>query len=222
MIFETAQGPLFSEATGQGQPLILLHGNGETHAIFDKAVPLLAERFRVYAIDSRGHGQSFPVSEYHYQDMMEDLRQFIAGLGLEKPVICGFSDGGIVALLLASQHPEVPGRIIACGANTRPDGVKKLLLTVFRILGRLKPSPLLTLMLTEPHITPEQLGRIACPTLIAAGSKDLIRREHTEALAAAIPGARLRILPGEGHGSYIIGSEKIASLILDFASEQPG
>ena len=122
MEFQTAQGSLYYEVTGQGRPLILLHGNGEDHSIFDKAVPLLSQHFQVFAIDTRGHGQSFPVQEYHYQDMTEDIRQFIHGLLLEKPVICGFSDGGILALLLASQQPEMLGGIVACGINTKPHG----------------------------------------------------------------------------------------------------
>ena len=92
---------LHYEKSGEGRPLILLHGNGETHAIFDKALPLLAARFTVYAIDSRGHGESEGADAYHYADMKEDVRCFIQELKLEKPVLYGFSDGGIIGLLLA-------------------------------------------------------------------------------------------------------------------------
>ena len=52
----TGSVTLHYEQSGSGRPLILLHGNGESSAIFDAAIPLLAERFTVYAIDSRGHG----------------------------------------------------------------------------------------------------------------------------------------------------------------------
>lgn len=218
MEFQTAQGSLHYEATGEGKPLILLHGNGENHHIFDKAVPLLAARFRVYAIDSRGHGKSFPVKEYHYQDMAEDIRQFITGLSLEKPVICGFSDGGILALLLASQQPDLLGGAVACGVNTRPDGLKTGWLWLFRAMYLFNRSPLFKLMLTEPDIPPQQLAAIRCPVLITGGSKDLIQQKHLEAIAAQIPGAQLRILPGEDHGSYIIGSETIAEIVLAFCS----
>lgn len=217
MEFQTAQGPLYYEVTGQGKPLILLHGNGEDHSIFDKALPLLAQQFQVFSIDSRGHGQSFPVTEYHYQDMAGDIRQFIAGLSLEKPVICGFSDGGILGLLLGSQFPDLLGGVVACGVNTRPEGIKSGWLALFRLMYFFNRSPLFRLMLTEPHITPEQLSAIRCPVLITGGSKDLISRKHLQEAAAQIPGANLRILPGEGHGSYIIGSEKVAEIVLDFA-----
>ncbi|MBR4068174.1 MAG: alpha/beta hydrolase [Clostridia bacterium] len=216
MELNTPNGILYYEESGSGQPLILLHGNGEDHHIFDAAVPLLADRFRVIAVDSRGHGQSFPVSEYHYRDMAEDIHLLIDILGLEKPLICGFSDGGILALLLAVQYPELLGGIIACGVNTKPQGLKPFWLTVFRVIYFFDRSPLFRLMLTEPDITAEQLGRIRCPVLITGGSRDMISRRHLEEIASRIPGAQLQILPGEGHGSYIVDSSKIAGLILDF------
>jgi len=221
MEFQTANGALYYEVTGQGQPLLLIHGNGEDHSIFDKAVPLLKDHFRVYALDSRGHGQSFPVNEYHYQDMADDIRRFIAELALEKPVLCGFSDGGILGLMLASQFPDLLGSVIACGVNTRPKGIKPFWLMLFRMMYRFNRSPLFKLMLTEPNITPDQLSRITCPVLVTGGSRDMISRKHLEEVANQIPGARLRILSGEGHGSYIIGSEKIAQIVLDFACGMP-
>ena len=74
---------LYYEVTGSGAPLVMVHGNGETHEIFDRAVPLLAEHFTCYLLDSRGHGLSQKVEEYHYEDMAEDVFQFIQALGLE-------------------------------------------------------------------------------------------------------------------------------------------
>ncbi len=216
MEYQTTQGSLYYEVTGEGQPLLLLHGNGEDHHIFDKAVPMLTSRFRVYAIDSRGHGRSFPVSEYHYQDMAEDIRQLIIGLGLEKPVICGFSDGGIIALLLASQDPDLLGGVIACGVNIRPEGIRPFWLMLFRIVYFFNRSPLFRLMLTEPDIPPEQLGGIICPVLITGGRRDVISPKHLKGIAAQIPSAQLRILPGEDHGSYVINSPRIGEIILEF------
>ena len=57
---------LFYEKQGTGKPLILLHGNEEDHRIFDEAIELLKKHYTVYAVDSRGHGQSDKVLEYHY------------------------------------------------------------------------------------------------------------------------------------------------------------
>lgn len=216
MELQTPQGILYYQVSGQGQPLLLIHGNGEDHRIFDAAIPLLSSHFRVYALDSRGHGQSFSVSEYHYSDMAEDIRCFIEMLGLEKPLLCGFSDGGILGLLLASRYPTLLGGVVACGVNTRPEGIKAGWLLLFRVMYLFNRTPLFRLMLTEPDITPEQLKRIICPVLITGGSRDMISREHLEKTAAAIPGAKLEILPGETHSSYIVGSEKFARLVLTF------
>lgn len=215
MELNTGSVTLHYEQAGSGRPLILLHGNGESSAIFDAAIPLLAERFTVYAIDSRGHGQSSPVSEYHYADMAQDVADFIRLLGLEKPVVYGFSDGGILALLLAIHHPDMVGGIIASGVNVRPDGLKWRWLTLFRLMNLFKPDPLLRLMLTEPDIADGELHSIRCPAVITAGSRDMLRQRHMRRIAEAIPDGRYVLLPGEDHGSYIVHSKKIAQIILE-------
>lgn len=199
--------------TGQGNPLILVHGNGEEHSIFDESVQLLKEHFTCYCLDSRGHGESSPVEEYHYQDMADDVDAFIHALGLKEVTFCGFSDGGIIGLLLAQKNKEIKN-LIVCGANTDPLGVKGSVLTVMRILYALKKDPKVFLMLSEPDISEEQLASIQAKTLVVAGQKDLIRLEHTRKIAAAIPGSTSRIVRGEGHGSYIVHSDKLGKLIL--------
>lgn len=215
MTLTTPSVTLHYEQAGSGRPLILLHGNGESCAIFDKAMPLLAERFTVYAIDSRGHGESSPVSEYHYADMAQDIADFIRLMRLERPIIYGFSDGGILALLLAIRSPELIGGVIASGVNTRPNGLKRRWLWLFRLINLLKPDPLMRLMLTEPDITDDELRSIRCPAVITAGSRDMLRQSHMRRIAVAIPGGQYRLLKGEGHGSYIVHSEKIAHIILE-------
>lgn len=207
---------LYYEVAGSGAPLVMVHGNGETHAIFDKALPLLAEHFTCYLLDSRGHGQSQPVTEYHYADMAEDVFQFIQALHLEHVTYYGFSDGGIIGLLLAGKHPKLLEKMIISGANTRPDAVSKRIVRLFKVINFLHKNPLFELMLTEPHITKEQLQAIETLTLVLAGSKDLVLEEDTRFIAGSIPHATLRILPGESHTSYIVHKEKIAELILDY------
>lgn len=207
---------LYYEVAGSGAPLVMVHGNGETHAIFDKALPLLAEHFTCYLLDSRGHGQSQPVTEYHYADMAEDVFQFIQALGLEHVTYYGFSDGGIIGLLLASKHPGLLEKMIISGANTRPDAVSKRIVRLFKVINFFHRKPLFELMLTEPHISREQLEAIETPTLVLAGSKDLVVEEDTRFIAECIPNATLRILPGESHTSYIVHKERIAQLILDY------
>lgn len=208
---------LYYDVVGTGSPLILIHGNGESHEIFDEAVKLLSKHFTCYLLDSRGHGQSQKVSEYHYADMAEDVYQFIQTLSLQNITFYGFSDGGIIGLLLASRYPELFDRMIISGANTSPAAISGWVEETFPNWRQImKKSALFKLMMTEPDITREQLASIKSPTLVLAGSEDVIDETDTRFIAETIPGAALRILPGEDHDSYIVGSTKVAELILEF------
>lgn len=195
--------------------LILLHGNGEDHHILDEAVELLRKKYCVYAIDTRGHGQSSPITEFHYDDFMEDLYQFIMELGLKTPIVYGFSDGGIIGLLLAAKYPQLLSALVVSGANTRPQGLKKGWLRWFRLTYFFKRKPLYKLMLEEPDITQQMLQKIQVPTFITAGSNDLIRDEETQKIHQNIKGSTLKIFEGEDHGSYIVHNEKIGSYLLE-------
>ena len=76
------------------------------------------------------------------------------------------------------------------------------------------------LMLRKPHISAEQLRAIEPPTLVPAGSKDLVVESDTRFIAENIPHATLKILPGEGHASYIVHKTKVAELILEFCPQE--
>ena len=205
---------LYYEVTGNGSPLVMVHGNGEDHTIFNEAVEVLKDRFTVYTVDSRDHGQSTKVSELHYSDMADDLLVFMNDLDLRDVTFYGFSDGGILGLLLAQKTDRV-SRLIVSGANLTPDGVKSGLRLFIRIMYFFTKDSKLRMMLNEPHITAQSLSEIRIPTTVIAGEKDLIRKSETEAIAAAIPGSKLRIIKGEGHGSYIVHKTRIAELILE-------
>ena len=216
-MFITVNGiDIYYEKTGEGRPLLMVHGNGEDHTIFDKAVQLLKEKYTCYLVDSRCHGKSGSSEELHYQDMADDMIKLMEQLDLNDVIFYGFSDGGIIGLLAAADCPRIT-TLITSGANLTPDGVKGSLELLIRVLNRLKKDPKLSLMLNEPHISDELLGRIKAKTLVLAGSRDLVLEKETRHIAAAIPGAVLHILDGEGHGSYIVHKEKVARLIMDFA-----
>ena len=206
---------LYYEKTGEGRPLILVHGNGEDHTIFNEAAAVLGRDFTVYAVDSRCHGQSTDTPTLHYRDMAADMLSFMEALDLRDVVFYGFSDGGIIGLMAAAQTDRIT-TLITSGANLNPTGVKLWLQLLVRGIYALNKDKKYSLMFNEPQIADETLRAIRARTLVLAGSKDLVREEETRHIAAMIPGAELRILPGEGHGSYIVHKEKIAQLISDF------
>lgn len=207
---------LFYEKTGTGNPLLLLHGNGEDHTIFDALVPLLEQTHTVYAIDSRGHGASNPTDEYSYPGMAEDIAQLITSLEIESPILYGFSDGGIVGLLLALYYPGLIGRLIISGANLNPHGMKRTFLHKIKQHYKKSGSLLDRMMLEEPDIDPAMLSKITIPVLVLAGEHDIIKLTHTKLIAKELSNAQLKIIPNEDHGSYIIHSDKLYPYIQDF------
>lgn len=204
---------IFYEVRGSGAPLLMLHGNGETHAIFDEAANLLARYYSVYTPDTRGHGASSAVSEYHYQDMASDAIALIQALGLARPILYGFSDGGITALLVAQQRPDLVSCVIASGANACPEGLTEDFFAEIRAAEERQHDPLLTLMLTEPHMDERALAAIGVPVFLLAGEYDVVRRKHSEWLSRVM-NCPLKVLKGQNHDSYVTHSTMIANEIL--------
>ena len=206
---------LYYEKSGpeNARPLILLHGNGEDHTIFDRALPELEKRFCCYAADSRCHGRSGE-GPLHYSDMAADMLAFMEALDLRDVIFYGFSDGGIVGLLAASMTERVT-TLITSGANLSPNGVKLPLRLLIGAMNLVKPDPKLALMLHEPWISDDILRKITAHTIVLARSKDVFPEKETRHIAETVPDAELYILKGESHGSYIIHSEKIAKLIIE-------
>ena len=205
---------MYYEVHGSGRPLIMVHGNSEDHNIFYDSRVLLSRHFTVYTVDSRGHGHSTRVEELHYSDMAEDMIAFMDQLDLRDVVFYGFSDGGIIGLLAAMKCDRI-GMLITSGANLTPAGV----IAPFRLIAKaayaVTKDPKMKLMITEPDITSEELAQIRVPAVIMAGEKDLIPGKETAKIAMSIPGAKMRIIPGEGHGSYIVHKSRIADIIME-------
>ena len=195
---------------GSGLPLILLHGNGEDVSYFEHQMEPFSRHFRVIAIDTRGHGLT-PRGEapFTIRQFSEDLLGFMDAHGIGKAHILGFSDGGNIAMVFAMAHPERVDRLILDGANLDASGVRRSIQIPIEIGFRIaslfakkrpearKKAEMLGLMVNDPDVKPEQLNRIQAPTLVLAGSKDMIKESHTRLIAAHIPGATLKILPGD-------------------------
>ena len=207
---------LYYEKEGDGPALLLLHGNGEDHTIFDKLLPHLTPHFTVYLLDSRGSGLSSPSKEYHYSDMMEDVKNLINALEIERPSVLGFSDGGIIALLLAIHHPSLVHKLIVCGANLNPLGLTFFARRIIKAEYRKTKNPMVKMMLDEPNITINELQKIQADTLVVAGEKDMVKEKETKLIAASIPHATLKILPKTDHGSYLLHNDLLAGDVVGF------
>ena len=219
MFFEVNGIELYYEKTGLGAPVILLHGNGEDNTIFDVLIKQLSQKYTVYAIDSRDHGKSGRVKTLDYETMMEDVAEFIRAHELRRTILYGFSDGGIIGLLLAIKYPSLLSKLIVSGANTHPSGAKKIYTFLGNILHFFTRDRKIKMMLTQPNITDAELNMITVPTLVLAGKRDVVEEEHTRKIAENIPGSVLKILEGEGHASYVIHSEKLYGIIEPFMGE---
>ena len=198
-----------------GKSVVLLHGNGGSHkSLATQAKQLARKGYRVYSPDSRGQGANPPLEEYHYADMAEDSYQFIKALGLEKPAVYGWSDGGILVLMLEMAHPGTCGLGAISGANLSPDcgpGFEEFQKWILE-----QGTPLAMMMLKEPDINPADLSVIKCPMLVTVGDRDLISVEHTHLISDNIPGAELIVVPHATHSSFIKKNPRMGRLLLDF------
>ena len=195
---------------GQGQPLILLHGNGESCNYFEHQIPFFSKNYRVIAIDTRGHGKS-PRGEkpFTIKQFAEDLRSFMDEKGMEKAILLGFSDGGNIALTFALKYPDRVEKMVVDGANLFPSGVKPLYQWPIEIGYRIaklfakksekakQNAEMLGLMVNEPHIEPSELASLMMPVLVVAGNKDMIKESHTRLIYKSLPNAQLTILEGD-------------------------
>ncbi|MDX6645514.1 MAG: hypothetical protein QOK40_1241 [Miltoncostaeaceae bacterium] len=108
---------LHYEERGAGTPLVLVHGGLVSSAMWEPLLPTLVDGFRVITPDSRGHGRSTnPSGALSYAQIADDVAALIAALGLLRPVVGGYSDGGQVALELGARHPEAACALIVGAA----------------------------------------------------------------------------------------------------------
>ena len=189
---------------GKGKPLLLIHGNGGSHKEMMGLMRLFSCEYTVYALDSRCQGKSQKTDELSYETMTRDLKTFIDALNLYKPYVIGHSDGGIIAVMASALFPGTLGAAVAFGANSSPEGLQNFFLAFLNLINRSKRNKLLKLMQDEPHLTIETLRGISTPIFVVAGQYDLIKYSDTAFLYENIPGSRIAVIKGAGHGTAIV------------------
>lgn len=207
---------LFYEIYGEGIPIILVHGNGETHEIFDKLIEKLKINYKVYALDCRCHGKSEKTQMISYDLMAQDVIEFIKKLEINKPIFYGFSDGGIIGLLITIKEPQLLSNLIISGANITPDGTTKKDVIFTKLMYYITRNKLIKMMVYEPNITIAELQKIEIPVHVIAGEKDVVRYEHTKKISDNIKNSTLIIVPDATHSSYIVHNEEIYNVIKEY------
>ncbi len=226
---------------GQGSPVILLHGGLANLDYWGHQIEALKSRHMVIAMDSRGHGRSTrDARPYGYDLMADDVIGLMDVLKLPKADIVGWSDGAILGLDLVIRYSNRVGKVFAFAANTVPSGVnddveKNPTFAAFIKRARQEyekysATPreydsfleqISKMWASEPNWTDAQLKAITAPVQVVDGDHDeAIKREHTEYIAATIPGAGLLILPNASHFAFLQDPDLFSYAVLHFLGDR--
>jgi pimeloyl-ACP methyl ester carboxylesterase len=222
---------------GAGAPVILLHGGLGYSGNWGYQVPdLVAAGRRVIVIDSRGHGRSTrDTRPYSYELMASDVIAVMDRLHIERAALVGWSDGAIVALILADKAPERVAGVLFFACKMDPSGNKPFEPTTAlkhcfsrhtKDYAALSATPdkfkefveaVSLMQRTQPNYSAADLARIRVPVRIVRAEHDeFIRPEHAAYLAGALPNATLSILPGVSHFAPLQRPERFNGEIRDF------
>ena len=111
---------LFFRQAGQGQPLIILHGLFGSSDNWYSLSKIFAERFTVYTVDQRNHGQSPHSDDFNYKLLAEDLEEFLVEHSIVNPIVIGHSMGGKTAMNLAIKNPSSIEKLIVVDIVPKP------------------------------------------------------------------------------------------------------
>lgn len=203
---------LYYETYGEGEPLLLIHGNGGSIGWLAAQIDFFKTHRRVIVMDSRDQGRSSDsTGTLTYEKMADDQVALLDHLKIDQADVLGWSDGGIEALLMGIRHPERVGKLVAMAANLNPrtlypemdkllnDLVASTPADAMKTAAERRQARVTNLMLTEPNIDLAMLRNVTAPTLVLSGDHDLVRLDHTIAIYEALPNAELVVFPGSTH-----------------------
>jgi pimeloyl-ACP methyl ester carboxylesterase len=218
-----------------GEALLLLHGGlSNSDDLLDGIGSGLAD-FRVVAFDRRGHGYTADTdADFHYADMATEAIRVLEDVVGGPAHVVGWSDGGIVALLVALARPDLVHKVVIVGTNYHYDGTIPvepdpqspfMQAIAARYIERSPDGPehldvvfgkSFALFSSEPTLTTTDLGDITHPTLVVVGDDDLVSLSHTCSLYEALPLGQLAVVPGASHALPMEQPLRLAELIRDF------
>lgn len=207
---------MYVDVKGLGYPLILVHGNGEDHHIFDELVSKLKDQYTCYMIDSRNHGLSSKTDDFSYETMVNDIVCLIDFFKLDKPGFIGFSDGGIIGLIIGMKYPNLLSKMMVLGANIYPTGIKKRIRNLVHKAYNASKSPYLKMMIDEPNYTFQNLNDIKIPVYVIVGENDVIHLSHTKAIYRHLKHATLDIIKQKNHDNYVVHRDDLFPYIEAF------
>ena len=206
---------MYYEIYGEGEPLLLIHGNGDGLNAMRKQISYFSKFYKVIAVDSRGHGKTQDAGDsLTYELMASDMDGLLAKLAIDSAHIIGQSDGAIIGLIMGYKFPSRVIKLAAMSPNTRPDSsvfypeeiewmARSWKETIIASNGggsaahvKLKQ---VRLMKYHPHITKEQLGGVKSPVFLMTGDRDLILLDHIQEIYMSLPKVQLCVMPGSTH-----------------------
>jgi pimeloyl-ACP methyl ester carboxylesterase len=225
---------------GTGRDLVMLHGGGGGIDDLAELRGLLASDRRVISPDQRGHGSSPGGPEISYAAQARETAELLDELHVKAADIVGWSDGGIVGLLLARDRPDLVHRLVAISANAALEsnppaltdksreflaGMKSDVLEMpagrASVPGAAEEWPataaqLLAMWRAGPDLPIADLGGIRAPVLYLAADGDIVPTEHTLAMQRATPGAQLAIIPDANHRLPQQRAPEVAAIVERF------
>jgi pimeloyl-ACP methyl ester carboxylesterase len=227
----------FADSAGAGEPVLLLHGGlSDSELLLEPLEPALGRRYRVLAFDRRGHGRTADTeAAFHYDDMANETVAAIEKLIGGPTNLVGWSDGGIIALLVALRRPDLVRSLVLIGTNYHYNAMQPMepgdgsVPEVIRDryaerspdggehFGRVMEKSF-AMFASEPTLTTDDLRRISAPALVMVGDDDMATLAHTASLYESLPQGQLAVVPGTSHAVVIEKPELVGRLIGDFLS----
>lgn len=206
-----------SEWPNNGEALVLLHGGLSATEDFDKyLLPAFVDTHHVYAYDRTAHGRTADrPGSLHYEFQRDEAIAYLEDVVGAPAHLVGWSDGGIIALMVAISRPDLVKSIVAIGANFhyQQNGapIEPWEISESDRLEHAQRSPdapesldekverMRNIWNSEPTLEEADLRKITAPTLIMAGDDERTAIEYTAAMYLAIPEGQLAIIPGTSH-----------------------